>query len=318
ITIHTPKIKEMIGGEQIKKMKKGVLIVNCARGGIINELALYNAIIEGHVGGAAFDVFEKEPATSLPLFALENFIATPHIAGSTLEAKENVGDAITRLVMDALLFGVTKNMVNFPVEYTKTIRQALEVGEIAGKFFIQYLDKKPERIVFNYSGSFAIGDGISCAILKGMLENVVSDKVSYINAKILAEKYGWNWIERNEPGKETSEITVKCYLEGKERTLCCSMDKDEKALINRIDEYSLNFRPSNCNLVFKVFDKPGIVGRVGSILGEMNVNILDIKVGKGEEGKGLIAVNIDRGIDDKLLGKFLSYDAFIEVRQVFL
>jgi D-3-phosphoglycerate dehydrogenase len=198
ITVHTPKTKEtanLINKDTIGQMKDGVRIINCARGGIVNETDLYEALKSGKVGAAAFDVFEKEPPENHPLLTLDNFIATPHLGASTQEAQENVATAVAEQVVDYLLSGTVRNAVNVPsvpADQLPTLSPYISLAEKIGLFQAQLCDGGLTEVLVEYSGEVA-GlklEPITLAALKGLLTPILEENVNYVNAPLIAKGRG--------------------------------------------------------------------------------------------------------------------------------
>src|SRR5512141_2531451 len=226
ITVHTPKTKEranLIHRDTISRMKDGVRIINCARGGIVNEQDLYEALKSGKVAAAAFDVFEKEPPENHPLLTLDNFIATPHLGASTLEAQENVAVAVAEQVVDYLVAGTVRNAVNVPsvpADQLPLLAPYINLAEKMGLFQAQLCEGGLSEVVVEYSGE-AAGlklEPITLAALKGLLSGVLEESVNYVNAPLIAKDRGIDVKVSKSTGttEYTSLVTLRIKAGGKD------------------------------------------------------------------------------------------------------
>jgi len=290
ITLHTPKIAGggIIGEEQLKLCKKGVRIVNCARGGLINEKALYNALREGWVAGAALDVLEVEPNFNKkpeeqdytnPLLELDNVIYTPHLGASTEEATYNVGTEITKLVGEALK-GEMVPAVNMPSLKTKNLSELkpyLDLAEMLGKIYYQAESDRVQKIEIVYSGDLADKETkvISLSVLKGFLDPVIKEKVNYVNAELALKNMGIEMVESKSShlDKYTNLITVKFFTKTKQLSVSGTIFAKEELRIVDFFGYKLDFEPTPYVIAIQNIDKPGIIGRIGTILGASDINI---------------------------------------------
>lgn len=319
ITIHTPRTPEtmgMIGKEELKKVKKGVRIVNCARGGLIDEEALYEALKEGIVAAAALDVFVKEPSYEKerdenfdnPLLSLDNVIVTPHLGASTVEAQYNVGYSVAKAVIAALNGEITPNVVNMPQldkEELFAMKPFLNLGEKIGNIYYQVEREPVKKIEINLSGDVAQcrSQFISMSVLKGLLDPVLNERVNFVNAEYVAKSRGIDVVVSS--SNEVSDYTnlVKVRFENAKRSLEFAgtvFGKNELRIVNFMG-YEVEFAPSEYMLVVKNVDKPGVIGQIGTLLGVSKVNISMMRVSPSKDGKALMVLGIDRGLSRETL-----------------
>ncbi len=330
ITVHTPLSKEtrgLIGKEAFEMMKDGVMILNCARGGIIDEKALLEALNSGKVSGAAIDVFEKEPPEDWSLVKHPHVICTPHLGASTLEAQENVAIAIAEQIVDYLQKDVIRNALNAPsvgVEMLAKMRPYIELAEKMGLFtgqvMGQIISDRLQRITINYCGEAATLDTepITIACLKGLL-SVVSDEVNYVNAPILVKERGIDLVtsqsSKDEVFANMIELTVE--LDSGKRYLAGSVFNPDDLRFVKIDNYPIEVIPEGYMLVVYNQDKPGTVGRIGTILGESGINIARLFLGRDrQQGTAIIIINLDNEMPDDVIESIKSVPNALSVQEV--
>ncbi|WP_313235380.1 phosphoglycerate dehydrogenase [Sporosarcina ureae] len=294
ITVHTPLLKEtrrMINKEAFEKMKDGVQIINCARGGIIDEDALYDAIVAGKVAGAALDVFEEEPFLDHKLLTLPEVIATPHLGASTFEAQESVAVDVSRDVVNFLTIGSVRNPVNLPSvsrDVLAIIEPFFDLTEKLGMFLSQIQNSVIHEINIQYAGELANYDvrALTRNTVKGLLKRNLGETVNDVNAKLLADRYG---IKVNEQKTTTGKgflnlITVEIVTEKGVRKVAGTLLNGLGARIVKVDDYVVDVIPSGHLLFIRHRDQPGAIGRVGTLLAEENINIAAMQVGRSTEG----------------------------------
>ncbi len=319
ITIHTPLTKEtqnLIGAKEFEKMKKGVRIINCARGGIIDEEALYSALKSGKVAGAALDVFAKEPPLDSPLLTLDNVIVTPHLGASTAEAQINVAISVAEQVLNALKGEVVKNAVNAPAigpEVMEAIRPYLPLAEKIGKFLAQVVKGYINQVEISYSGEIAEKDTkfLTIAVLKGLLEPVLCAPVTYVNAMIIAKNRGIKVFESKSPKTEdfANLISVTAKSDIDQRRAAGTIFGKRDARIVLIDKYRVDAIPSGYMVISNHIDKPGVIGKIGTLLGKNNINIAGMIVGREYPGgPAVMVLAVDSFIPDEILKQFLDVD----------
>ena len=312
ITIHLPKTKEtinLIGEDALKKVKPTVRIINAARGGVLDEAALFNAIKDGRVAGAGLDVFATEPCTDSPLFSLDQVVATPHLGASTDEAQERAGIAVAISVRKALAGDLVPDAVNVKGGAVhEEIRPSLPLVEKMAEIATAYAGGLPASMEVNVLGEIASYDASVLAIsaLKGAIESTVEDDVTYVNAPKLAEDRGMVASVKNDPNCEQfrSSIQLKVGMsDGKsfvvEGTLV-GIRKVEK--IVSIDGFGLDLSPGKHMIFLRYMDKPGVIGSMGSALGKAGVNIAGMQVSRREiGGMALMALTVDDFVSENIL-----------------
>jgi len=307
ITVHTPftpETRNLINSESFAKMKRGVLLVNCARGGIVNEHDLYQALKEGIVGGAALDVFEKEPPGDSPLLDLDNVIATPHLGASTDEAQENVSVAVASQIVDYFKKGTVRNAVNVPSvdgEVLARLRPYLTLAERLGSLLGQITKGGILEVAVDYIGELARHDTLplTVSLTKGVLTPVVGDEVNFVNAPLLARERDIKISEskRTEAEDFTSLITVRMKTTERENTVSGTTFGKQDPRIVRINHLLLIYN----------IDTPGTIGAIGTCLGQHRINIATMEVGQViEQGQNIIMMRTDTPVpievQDELLG----------------
>src|SRR5712664_4974963 len=312
ISLHTPLTNEtrhLLDAARISKMKRGVRIVNCARGGLIDETALANALQNRHVAAAALDVFEIEPLPDdSPLRAPPNLILTPHLGASTAEAQESVGIEIAQSIRAVLLEGTIRNAVNMPNLDAKTlaiIGPHLRFGEKLGKFLSQIAPKRADSININYSGKVNEVDttAITRAVLKGFLQIAGGSDINEVNAPAFAETLGLKVSESrlSAPGDYTDMLEVSAVAEGKTVSVGGAFFGATPRIVS-INSRPVEARPHGVILVLENTDRPGIVGRIGTLLGEHNVNIATMSLSRNQAGgTALTILNLDNAPGEQLL-----------------
>jgi len=312
ITVHVPKLKDTVGllnKDAFDKMKKGVMIINCARGGIVNESDLYDALKSGKVAGAALDVFEKEPPGQSSLFELDKVICTPHLGASTQEAQANVATAVAGQIIEYLKNGTIVNAVNVPSitgELLKKIGPFLSLADKMGSLLTQLSTGPIKEIVIEYTGDFGGLDmaPVSTALLRGLLIHVVKDDVNFVNANFIAKERG---IKVTETASAESEdfinlITVKGVTADKTTTIGGTIFGKKDQRIVRINNFRLEMHPSGHLALIHNLDKPGAIGSIGTTLGKNNINIGRMQVGQEEEGeRNIILLKTDSPIPEPVV-----------------
>ena len=303
ITVHVPKNKEtigLLGAAAFAKCKRGVLIVNAARGGIVDEPALLAALESGQVGGAALDVFAKEPpAPDDPLIRHAKVVCTPHLGASTEQAQLNVAIQVAEQVRDYLLLGEIRNGVNVPSvspEILSQLRPYLVLGEKLGRFQGQLSPGKIDEIEIEYAGEVADlrVAPITIAVLKGVLETV-TERVNMVNAPVIAREHGIKVIESKSSRSTDYASTVTTRVRGVvDRLIAGAVFHGVQPRIVRIDDFILEAVLDGFALLVHNHDRPGVVGQVGTILGEERVNISRMQLAlQRERGEAAMLVNVD-------------------------
>ena len=329
VTVHTPLTEEtrgIIGPSAFAKMKNGVRVINAARGGLVDERALYDAIKSGKVSGAALDVFEQEPVPAdNPLLGLDEVIVTPHLGASTHEAQESVAVTIAETVANFLLTGAIAGAVNVPAvsaEALETMRPYLTLGAKLGDFQAQFFNQPVGEIQINYSGEVADLDvrPITQAILTGLLKQV-SARVNQVNASVIAEERGLRVTESKAraPQDFTSLVEVVVRNEQNESRIAGTLFGRAEQRIVTIDSYRLEAAPQGHLLVVRNDDQPGVVGRVGAFLGDRNINIAQLYLSRNKAGGVAMSVyQVDSALDAATLDELSKSPRVISVTQISL
>src|ERR1700736_4548221 len=314
ISLHTPLTNEtrhLLDASRLQKTKHGVRIINCARGGLVDESALASALQDRHVAAAALDVFEKEPLPDdSPLRSAPNLTLTPHLGASTAEAQESVGIEIAQSIRAALLEGTIRNAVNMPNLDAKTlavIGPHLRFGEKLGKFLSQVAPKRVDTLNINYSGKVNEVDttAITRAILKGFLESAGGVDVNEVNAPAFAESLGLKITETrlSAPGDYTDLLELAATAEGKTVSVGGAFFGATPRIVS-VNSRPVEARPHGVVLILENTDRPGIVGRIGTLLGNHGVNIATMSLSRNQAGgTALTVLNLDTAPSEELLGE---------------
>jgi D-3-phosphoglycerate dehydrogenase len=316
ITIHLPKTPEtmgLIGERELSMVKPGVIIVNAARGGLVDEDALAVALKDGRVGGAGIDVFATEPSTDSPLFAFDNVVVTPHLGASTHEAQEKAGTAVARSVRLALAGELVPDAVNVQGgSVAEELRPALPLAEKLGRIFTGLAGQLASRLDVEVCGEIASYDVgvVKLAALKGVFADVVEEQVSYVNAPLFAEERG---LEVRLTTSEDSPdyrnlLSLRGTLASGEQVsvsgTLAGVRQIEK--LTEVDGFDIDLTPSEHMAFLRYEDRPGVVGTVGQILGAANVNIAGMQVGRREQGgEALVALTVDSAIAQPVLDEIV-------------
>ncbi len=313
ITVHvplTPETQGLINKEALAKMKKGVRIINCARGGIIDEQDLAEAIKAGKVAGAALDVYVDEPPSAdHPLVKLDQVITTPHLGASTDEAQLNVAIAVAEQMIDFLTRGVVRYAVNVPSvspELLDVLRPYLTLGEKLGSLHTQMAGALPDEVQVEYRGDVAQYNvaPLTLALLKGLLSPVMESAVNYVNAPVIAKERGLQIVESKSEraGDFSSSITVKAVNGKQSLEVEGAIFGSKHPRIVRVNDFYLEAVPEGYILVLQNKDVPGVVGTIGTILGKNGINIAGMELGRTEKGGNAISfTHVDDAVGKKAL-----------------
>lgn len=317
ITMHmplTPETKHMLNAERLAKAKKGVRIVNCARGGLIDEQALYEALKSRHVAAAALDVFEVEPPPAdYPLRELSNIVFTPHLGASTAEAQESVGIEVAQQIRAALLQGEIRNAVNMPSVDAKTLAQLspyAALGEKLGVFLSQVLTKRSSALNVNFQGKIneLNTKPVSRAVLLGFLKQAGAEEVNIVNAPGFAQHLGLKVSESSESvSPDFAElIELTATGEGGWASVAGTFFGSTPRIV-KINGRHVEARPEGVLFIFENKDRPGIVGEVGTLFGKHGVNIASMSLSRNEVGgRALTVLNLDSVPGPALVKELLS------------
>ncbi len=311
ITVHTPLIKEthhILGDAEFAIMKRGVRVLNCARGGIIDESALRKALDDGIVAGAALDVYEEEPPHGNPLLEYPQVIATPHLGASTVEAQVNVAVDVADGVVQILRGGAYPHTVNLPPlpqELREVLEPYTEMGEVLGSLASQLMRGAVQKVHLQYEGEPAqyIVDPITRSALKGVLAHHYEDEVHLISAALVAEEMGVEVVESKVPKGGSHGNRVRIVLHGFDGAQVSAAGTYIRGLgmrVVEIDGFPVDITPTAAMLITWHRDRPGIIGRAGSVLGLAGVNIASMQVGRRQEGgQAVMILAVDRPVSDE-------------------
>ncbi|MFH1665295.1 MAG: phosphoglycerate dehydrogenase [Candidatus Omnitrophota bacterium] len=329
ITIHTPLTEEtrhLLDDKAFKKMKKGVRIINAARGGIVDEKALVKHLKAGKVSGAALDVYEdeNEPPVASPVMEMESIITTPHLGASTEEAQVNVAIDIAKSVSDALLGRGFRNAANIPAmegEALETIRPFVNLAERLGSIQAQLIDGTIKSITVDYIGEVADMNVsvITRALLKGVFNHILEEQVNYVNSLMIARERGINVIE-----KKTSKITdfknlisVEFDTGSNKHFIMGTLFANNEARVIKMDKYYVEAIPDGYMLVVSNRDVPGVVGTLGTLLGKHGINIAEMSFGRDKKtGEAISLLNVDSEVPAAIIKKLKRVKDINDVKQV--
>lgn len=329
VTLHTPLTPEtrgIVGRDSIARMKRGVRIINCARGGLVDEAALVEAIREGQVAGAALDVFEQEPIPAdHPLLSLEQVVVTPHLGASTEEAQQAVATIVASQIVDYLEKGTIRGAVNFPSlssEQLAQLRPYIELGERLGGFAGQAFGASLEEVELELSGDLADVDvkPIAQAVLTGLLRPA-SDRVNYVNAAVVADEAGIRvrHTTTSQARDYAGLITVRLRSSGREHEVAGAILGSSDARIVRVDGFAIEAVPSGQMVLLSNRDVPGVIGRVATTLGDSGINISRFYLGRRERGGDALAlIEVDDPVGDAVLASLEAIPDVTGARRVTL
>lgn len=328
ITLHLPltaETKKMLGAEAFKKMKPGVRIINCARGGVIDEAALAEAIKEGVVAGAAIDVFEKEPIDPAnPLVGLDKVVLTPHLGASTAEAQVGVAVDVAHGILIALRGEPVTTAVNIapvPSHAMKIIRPYLNVAEKMGCLAIHLAGGRVNSVEVEYNGEISEVDTkmLTTAVLKGICNPILQEPINYVNAPAVAKSRGIKAkeIKSKDTANFTNLITVRVQTDKDEHIIAGTLFGKNEGRIVLIDGYRVDVAPKGWLLIGPHIDKPGIIGKVGTILGEESINIASMQVGHmSADGQNIMVMTVDSDIPTPVMLKINGVDGILGAKLV--
>ena len=323
ITLHVPKTEQtsnILNSEAIAKMKPGVRVINCARGGLVDEAALAEALKSGHVAGAAFDVFEVEPATDSPLFNLPNVVCTPHLGAATSEAQENVAVQVAEQMSDYLLTGAVTNALNMPsvtAEEAKIMGPWLALAGHLGAFIGQMTSEPIKAINILYDGTVSSMNlaALNCGVVAGIMKAGNPD-VNMVSAPVIAEERGIkiSTTNQNKSGVFDAYIKVTVVTETRERSVAGTVFSDGKPRFIQIKGINVDAEIGRHMLYTTNDDVPGIIGVLGSTMGKNNVNIANFTLGRASEGGQAIALlYVDAPVSDVVLAELQATGKFNQV-----
>ncbi|MEK7286036.1 MAG: phosphoglycerate dehydrogenase [Nitrospirota bacterium] len=330
ITVHTPmtaETKHLINAEAIEKMKNGVRLVNCARGGIIDEAALLPALTSGKVAACASDVFEKEPVDpNHPLLKMDNFICTPHLGASTLEAQDNVALAIADQVVDYLVHGIVRYAVNLPsisLDLKDKVAPYVLLAEKIGSFIGQTIEGGIETIHIEYHGEAAemTSAPMNVAALKGLLAPMLEETVNYVNAPAIAKERGIlvNEVKTADAGNFSSLLTMKVKTASGQKVVSGAVFHKTEPRFVEIDGMALEIIPEGNMLYIHNNDKQGVIGDLGHLLAKNQINISRMQLGREKTGGLAVSVvGTDIAASESVIKEIRAIPHILSVKPVCL
>ncbi len=330
ISLHVPRTPEttgMINEDALERMKPSAYLINVARGGIVDETDLYNALKEGRIAGAAIDVFREEPTTNSPLFALPNVVVTPHLGASTVEAQDRAGVIAAEQVASALRGEVPMNAINAPVpvgEGAEFVAHFSELCEILGRLLYQLTDKPGNVLRIEYQGEIAGYDTrlLDVSAQRGLLAGMVHEPLNFVNTPALARERGLK-VETShvrESTDYTSLVTLSLPGEGGESLVSGTLlgPRMQPRIIEALS-FIVDLVPQKHTLFIRNEDMPGMIGKIGTVLGEHGINIGNMAVGRGAAGsRAAMAITIDEPVPEQVLKDLLEIPGFTDARTVSL
>jgi D-3-phosphoglycerate dehydrogenase len=325
ITIHTPltsSSKQLLGSSQFERLKPGVRIINAARGGLVDEQLLDEAVRSGRVAGAALDVFTSEPPKDLELLKNTQMVFTPHLGASTAEAQVEVAVEVANQVLAVLSNSAAQFTVNvpfIPAEVREALAPFIPVATFLGKVAIQLAEGQLESVALTFSGEIAHYDTalLTAAGLVGILGHATEERVNLVNAALFAQRRGLRIVEQKDrdAGEYTNLVTVEVRTDAGITTLGGISVHDQVHLV-RVNDFSLDLQPTGRYMMFtEHVDRPGMIGHVGTITGERDINISFMEVGRRTaRGEATMIVGFDDPIPDDILAKFRSIPQVTRVR----
>jgi len=329
ITVHVPltiQTKKLLSKKEFRLMKSGVRILNCARGGIIDEKALLDAIESGKVAGAALDVFENEPPKGNPLVKSDKVIVTPHLGAATQEAQENVAVTVAQQIVDALMDRGIRNAINVPSldpASMRVLKPWIRLAEKLGLFYSQYFGGGFQKVAIRYGGevtNYSLGP-LTVAVLKGMLTPICGEGVNFVNAPALAKER--SIVVSESKTTEIEDFTNYIEIEGstkhKSNVVMGTLFGNDDSRIVRVNEFRLDAVPKGVLLAIHNEDLPGVVGKIGTILGRHKINIAEMTLGRHTKGKkayALTVINTDDDIPAKALKELKALKPIIDTKVV--
>jgi len=311
LSLHTPltdKTRGIINADALSKMKKGARVINCARGGLVVEKDLLEALKSGHIAGAALDVYEVEPAKENPLFELDNVICTPHLGASTTEAQENVAVQIAEQIADYLLTGAVTNALNMPsisAEEAPRLKPYIELAEKLGSFAGQITNTAIEDVTIEYGGT--VGEmntrALTSALLAGLLKPMLGE-VNMVSAPVVAKERGMtiNEVRQTPRGVYEGYIRLVVHTERQKRSVAGTVFADGKPRVIQVKDINMEAEFGPHMLYVINDDKPGFIGALGAILGEENVNIASMNLGRSEPGgEAVLLIDVDEPLPERVL-----------------
>jgi D-3-phosphoglycerate dehydrogenase len=323
VSVHVPlsrATRGMIGAAQLARMKPGAILLNVARGGVVDEAAVAAALASGTLAGAGIDVFEHEPPVDSPLLAAPNTLLTPHLGASTAEAQVAVAEEVADQVLEVLAGRSARYAVNAPLltpETAAALAPYLPLAEILGRFFAQFCRTGVRTLTLEIAGDLSAFDGtpVTAAVLRGLLETSTTERVNLVNAGALAKARGITVVERKTPdaGAFAAQLTLSGETKGRTTTVAGTVAGGEPRL-TRLDEYRLDMEPADVMLITRHRDRPGMIGRIGQTLGQADVNISAMHLGRSApRADALMVLALDDDVPPAAADEIRSHEAVLDL-----
>jgi len=323
VTVHVPLTRAtrgLIGRAAVARMKPGAFILNVARGGVVDEAAVAEALRSGHLGGAGVDVFEREPPVDSPLLGAPNTLLTPHLGASTAEAQVAVAVEVASQLLDVLDGRPARSAVNAPLltaETAAVVAPYLPLAETLGRFFAQFARSAVRTLTFEVAGAPAEADAspLTAAMLRGLLHSTTEERVNLVNAGFIARSRGISVVERrtSDAGAYAALVTVSGEVDGRRIAVGGTVAAGEARLV-RLNAYRLDMEPAAVMLITHHHDRPGMIGRVGRILGDADVNISAMHVARsGPRADALMILALDDDVPPAALEEIRTHEGLADL-----
>jgi len=327
ISFHVPltdTTRNLVNKESLSKMKPGARLINCARGGIIEEGDLYEALKSGKIAGAALDVFLEEPNTKTPLLGLDNFIATPHLGASTVEAQRKVSEDVCRQVSDYLLKNAVSGALNFPqldLGQVESYQHFVDLASRIAAFTSQISNGRLRSVSIRYSGEVCDMNlnYLTSVMVQRLLMPMLREGINLVNAMHVAQLRGIKVEQTRVPAPEnfTNLITFELKTELETHRVSGTVFTDKLPRIVNVDGFALEVVPRGHMVYFMNNDKPGVIGQIGTIMGECNVNIAGMHLGREHEGgRALALLLVDEPVREEVIDRVLGIENILVAKAV--
>jgi D-3-phosphoglycerate dehydrogenase len=323
VSVHVPLTRAtrgLVGAAQLARMKPGAILLNVARGGVVDEAGVAAALADGRLAGAGIDVFEQEPPAGSPLLDAPNTLLTPHLGASTAEAQVAVAEEVADQVLDVLAGRSARYAVNAPLvtpETAQALAPYLPLAEILGRFFAQFSRSGVRTLTLEIAGELSTVDGspLTAAVLRGLLETSTTERVNLVNAAALAKGRGITLVERktSDAGAYAAQLTLSGQTNGQTTTIGGTVAGGEPRL-TRLNDYRLDMEPADVMLITHHRDRPGMIGRIGQTLGEADVNISAMHVGRSApRADALMILALDDDVAPSVADAIRAHDSVLDI-----